>query len=285
MTFSQKDPNVYDFFGGKSYKNTTLFFRLVFEINDDKIAGYIFTDEQGNESEKSIIEGTFNSKTKRIIFTETRKLITRAKQDFEELCYLNGSLLLELNPKISKIKGTFVELNALGKQCNKGKISIISPDSYFRLKKKIETIEDVAKVEKPIIKKQQDAVKKPLIIPSFETDKKITIKDGDEITVYWNSDTFKLEIWDDAKVDDDKVTIKFNEKVVLDKFSIKKKKKVLNLPLKEGDNKIIITANNIGRIGLNTARVDLFDELIKHEIITKLELNKSVVVNIHRTKK
>ncbi|MEE9348949.1 MAG: hypothetical protein V3U80_02785 [Flavobacteriaceae bacterium] len=287
-TFSQKDPNVYDFFGGKSYDNTTLFFRLVFEINDGKIAGYIFTDEQGSNAEKSIIEGTFNYKTNRISFKETRKLITKASQGFDEMCYVNGNLLLELDPKVSKIKGSFIELNAIEQACRKGEISIISVDSYFRLKDKIKEETDILVKEEPVLEEKaiavtlNDAQKDKIIIPSFETDKKTVIKQGDDITILWNSDTFKMILWDEEKEDGDKITIEFNEEILLDKYYLKNKKKTINIALEDGENTITFTANTIGRIGSNTARIDLFDDEIKHQIISKLELNESVVVNLQR---
>lgn len=272
ISYSQSANRIYDFFGGKTYDNTTLFYRLLFEVNDGKISGYAFTDEQGKNESKSIIEGIFNANTSKIIFTETKKLLTKSKQRFNNQCYLQGTVTLKLTNKISEIKGIFIEQNKAGKKCRIGKIHIISLDSYKQLKQKIKTEKLLAKKEnkpKPELK---------TTAPNFEIDKKLTIKDDEEVSIFWKSDTIKLDIWDDAKEDGDQITITFNDKEIIKKHTLKNKKKQIEISLKEGENKLVFTANNTGLIANNTARVDLFDKKIKHQIITQLQLNKSVTV-------
>jgi len=273
--FSQEDPNIYDFFGGKAFGNKTVFFRLVFQINNGNINGYMYTDEQGKSETKSIIKGRFNSKTKRISFTETRKLLSRATNNFDPLCYLQGNITLELNPNISKLKGLFIEQTAAKQKCKNGTINLISPDAFIKLKKQV-------KKEKNTISKPVEIVTqtKKTITPTFDSDKKTTIKDDDEIIIYWESDTIKLSIWDDMKEDGDKISIKFNDEIVLDNYELKNKKEEIELELEEKENILIFTANNTGLLANNTARIDLLDNKIKHEIITELQLNKSVKIII-----
>ncbi len=271
--FTQSTNRVYDFFGGKSFNNTTVFYRLLFKINNGKVSGYSFTDERGKNESKSIIEGEFDATTNQISYRETTKLITKSKQFFNENCFLNGNISLKLTNNISTIKGTFVALNAAGKKCTSGKIHIISLDAYQQLKQKIKAEKLLAKN-----KKNNELKTKTESLPSFDSNKKLTIKDDEEIRVFWNSDTFKLDIWDDAKEDGDEITITFNDEIIMDKYSLKNKKEQIELPLKKGENKLVFTANNTGLIANNTARVDLFDGAIKHQIITQLQLNKSVTV-------
>jgi hypothetical protein len=269
---AQNNETIYDFFGGKSFANKTIFYRLQFQINNGKVTGYAFTDEQGDEETKSIINGTYNPKNNRISFSETKKLHTRSTTDFNNLCFLEGQVFLKIDKKISKIKGGFFEQTKQGKKCRIGKIELMSPDDYDSLVKiKSETPKDLDKVT---IKIEEH------VTPKFITKEKITIKDNEKITIFWNSNKVKLDVWDDMKQDNDKITIVFNDEIVLDKFVLKNKKERLDLVLKKGKNKLVFTANNTGFIANNTARIDLFDDTIKHQIITELQLNKSVIVYI-----
>lgn len=273
--YSQKDSNVYDFFGGKRIGNKTVFYRLLFQIDNGKVTGYAFTDEQGTQETKSLINGVFISKTKTIIFSETKKLLTKSRQTFNELCYLQGTVSFDLKPSISRIKGVFTEETINGKKCTQGKIEIISPDSYNKLKKTIA-------LEEKLLTKPKKVTEIKETLPTFTSDEKITIKGDEEVTIFWNSDKFVLDIWDDAKEDNDQITIEFNDEVILKKHTLMNKKESLTFDLIKGENKIIFTANNTGYLANNTARVDLFDDNIKHQIVTKLKLNKSVTVYLVR---
>ena len=272
---AQSIENVHDFFGGKTIDNKTVFYRLLFQIENGVISGYAFTDERGDQQTKSIINGTFNAKTNTIAFYETKKVLTKSKKSYRDLCYLNGVVSLELNPKVSIIKGTFIENTNSGKKCWQGKMEIRSVDSYKRLVTTIKKEKEIKKKAKP---KPQDIV----ATPSFQSDEKITIKDDEEITIFWNTERFVLDIWDDAKEDEDQITVRFNDKIILNEHVLMNKKKTLEFELEEGENKIVFKAINTGFIANNTARVDLFDDHIKHQIITKLKLNKSVTVNLIR---
>ena len=278
--FSQKDPNIYDFFGGKTFGNNAVFFRLVFQINNGNVNGYMFTDEQGSQETKSIIKGKFNYKTKRISFIETRKLLSRVSTKFENSCYLEGNLSLELNPKISKLKGLFIEQTVAKEKCFNGKINLISLDAYKQLTAEIK--KEKIDIVKPI-KQIKDTIKEPVtILPAFETDRKTTIKDDEEVIVYWESKILKLSVWDDMKEDGDKISIQLNDKPILDHFELKNIHKDVELDLIKGENILIITANNTGTLANNTARVDLFDNELKHQIITELKVNKSVKIIIKK---
>jgi len=278
--FSQKDPNIYDFFGGKTFGNNAVFFRLVFQINNGNVNGYMFTDEQGSQETKSIIKGKFNYKTKRISFIETRKLLSRVNFNSNNPCYLEGNLALDTNPKISKLKGLFIEQTTAKDKCFNGIINLISLDAYKQLKAEIK--KEKIEITKPITQ-EKDSIKEPLIIlPSFETDRKTTIKDDEEVIIYWESEILKLSVWDDMKEDGDKISIQLNEELVLDQFELKNEHKDIELDLLKGDNILIITANNTGTLANNTARVDLFDNELKHQIITELKVNKSVKIIIKK---
>ncbi len=84
------------------------------------------------------------------------------------------------------------------------------------------------------------------------------------------------------KEDGDKISITHNNEKILDHFELKNKKKEIELALTNKESKLIITANNTGYLANNTARIDLFDNQLKYQIITQLELNKSVTIIIKK---
>lgn len=274
-SFAQKDSNIYDFFGGKIFNNKAVFYRLVFQINNDEISGYMYTDEQGSNETKSIIKGKFNSKTKSIIFTEDRKLFSKSNKKTESLCYLKGVISLDLTPKLSVLKGSFFEETDFGLKCQNGEINLRSPDAYAKFKLQLEE-----KKKEIVVKKENKP--KELHIPTFESNKKTIIKDDEEIVIFWSSEKIVLSIWDDMKEDGDRITISFNDEKILDNFTLKNKKKEIELKVLNPENKLVFTANNTGYLADNTARVDLFDNKLKHQIITKLQVNKSVTVIIKK---
>jgi hypothetical protein len=263
---SQNDHNIYDFFGGKlSNSNKTVFYRLVFQIHNSKIFGYSYTDEHGPKETKSIVQGDYNSKNKLITFKESQKLTTHQNDFYKEKCYLQGVLKLELNNSISKIEGTFIEKSKTNKICDKGKIKLISPDKY-------------------IYPKKEKTVKEKVILPTFNSDKKTTLKTDDELTIFWNSDNLILEVWDDEKEDLDRISINLDDKIILENYTLINNKKNIQIPLKKNINTLKITAKNTDLIGGNTARIDFIDDKIRHKIISQLQLNKSVIINIIKNK-
>ncbi|HFS66890.1 MAG TPA: hypothetical protein ENK67_01610 [Flavobacteriia bacterium] len=271
LTFGQQDNNVYDFFGGKLSVKKTVFYRLVFQINQNKVSGYSYMDEHGPKETKSVIQGTYNPKSKIIVFRESKKLTSRINDFYAEKCYLNGILKLEITNVDSKIEGTFVDKTPTGKLCNQGEIRLLSPDKYTYPKKQ-ET--------KVVVKKQEIPKQEKVILPTFNSNKKTTLKTNEELTIFWNSDVLKLEIWDDEKEDNDKISIVLNDKDILKNYALKNKKKVVAINLDKKINTLKITALNSGLIGENTARIDFIDNKIIHQIVSELSVNKSVTINI-----
>jgi len=264
--FSQQKPITYDFFGGKSFDNNAVFFRLVFQINNKVVTGYMYTDERGNNETKSLFKGSIDIETNKITFSENRKLLTKSNNKQESACYLYGEISLNLTPKLSQLNGIFHEVSDAGLKCKNGKINLRSPDAYLKFK-------------------QQEKENTP--IPNntasiFNSTKTTTIKDDEEIIVFWESEKIILSIWDDIKEDGDRITITFNGKTIVDDFELKNKKKLIEINIKKQENKLVFTATDTGLIADNTARVDMFDNELKHQIITKLQLNKSVTVLIKK---
>jgi hypothetical protein len=87
--------------------------------------------------------------------------------------------------------------------------------------------------------------------------------------------------WDKNKEDGDQISVYLNEKNILKKHTITKKKEHILCQLKKGDNYIIVNADNLGEIEPNTANVSLVSEGKNlMDINCRSNLGKSVVIKI-----
>lgn len=89
------------------------------------------------------------------------------------------------------------------------------------------------------------------------------------------SNRVKMVIYDNAEIDGDTLSIALNEKFVVTKYALKRKKKVIRLPLSEGMNNITIYAHNEGDTPPNTAKVILKSGLNRKEILVNTSLRKN----------
>jgi len=91
-----------------------------------------------------------------------------------------------------------------------------------------------------------------------------------------------LEIWDNAQVDGDTISLNFNGKWILENHGLAKGKERLFIKLEEGkENEIIFFAKNVGRIPPNTTSITLIDGIGKEntfEIISNLDENGAITL-------
>ena len=69
---------------------------------------------------------------------------------------------------------------------------------------------------------------------------------ADVLKLKWSSNDIKLSLWDGSKVDQDKISVIVNDKIILENFIISKEKKVISIPFTEDVCKIVILAVNEG---------------------------------------
>ena len=91
-----------------------------------------------------------------------------------------------------------------------------------------------------------------------------------------------LEIWDNAQVDGDTISLNFNGKWILKNHGLAKGKERLFIKLEEGkENEIIFFAKNVGSIPPNTTSITLIDGIGKEktfEIISNLDENGAITL-------
>lgn len=265
----------YDFIGTLILENNALItYRIQFDINDSKISGYSYTDINGKDETKSELTGIYNSKDKNIVLKESTILYTKSKEIEDIFCFINVNAKLKLDKDKPAIKGTFFGSYNNKDTCATGKILLVSLKDAF---------DKLEKVSKKISKtKKIDSITKTKFTKEYFLNeiKPNTLKSDDVLTVFWKSNKFILEIWDNGKEDGDLISLIFNNKTVFRKYAVKKEKIIVELDLIEGENLIEILANNNGTIPPNTAKAILIDGAVKHTISTSLESGQSSKINI-----
>ena len=107
---------------------------------------------------------------------------------------------------------------------------------------------------------------------------------SDEIEV--ESDTLKVEIYDNGEVDGDIVSIFFNKQLIIASQKLTHKSIKISLPLDslKGINEISMFAENLGLIPPNTALVLISDGKNRFELRLSSNLEKNATIRIKRKK-
>lgn len=268
----------YEFFGAiklNGNDKTLITYRIVFEENNGKIAGYSITDLDGSHETKNTIEGTYDKKQKILTFQEKDILYTKSKFAQSSFCFVNFTGKVKLVDNNSKIDGNFKGLYKNKTKCIDGVINLVGSSKIYNLASKVNK-----KIQKS--KKIDDQIKiksNPLaILDSLKINK---LSKDQNLNVFWESKRIKIEIFDAGKEDGDIINIYHNGKVILENYKVKNEKKIISIPLDLSvENEFKIFAINEGSILPNTAKIILIDEKRTFELLTSFKKNESASITL-----
>jgi len=170
-----------------------------------------------------------------------------------------------LMENIYVIAGVFNSLDSL--RCDKGHINVINKNFKFNLR-------DTVQKPFPINEKEELAIMQNLLKQKMVSEKDfISVKPDDKIELNIKEDVFYLKIYDQLKVDGDKVKIVFNEKIISDNLELNEKGFFYKLKPNKGKNILKIYAVNEGKIPMNTSKVELYNDKF-HEFYINLLYKK-----------
>ena len=221
----------------------------------------------GEEDEtKSEIMGLYFKSDKSFQLKETQILQTTSEAPLNTFCYINMNLSFKGFLGKKRLEGTFIGNFLDSTECASGKIILMEEK---KLKKRLE------KVKKRIEKKHPNISNETTLIEQTKT-----LRKGDSLSINWQSNKMKLFIWDANKEEGDKIELKINNKIILNNFETKNKRKKIRLGLEEGENIIEIKATNLGTSPPNTSRIELVDDKTRYPILIQLELGKVATIRI-----
>jgi len=84
-----------------------------------------------------------------------------------------------------------------------------------------------------------------------------------------------LELWDDAAEDGDSISIRMNGLEVVTGFPVKRQRQQLKVILQEGENRLIMLADNLGSIAPNTAVMRIVAGTLRKYVTIKTDLQQN----------
>lgn len=212
----------------------------------------------GNQLFDNTIEGNFNY--------EDNSIFIKEKKTKANTCpiYING-YVKHLMDNIFVIAGVFKSTNIL--YCDSGHVNLVNRDFIFNLynKTKLSSEMDDASLQNLMtgLASKIDADK--IFVP---------VTSSDKINLKIDKDTLVLKIYDNLRVDGDKVKITFNNKLIANNLSITAKSSEFILIAQKGKNILTINAVSEGSIPMNTSKVELYNYRIHQFYENKLLKNQ-----------
>ena len=108
-----------------------------------------------------------------------------------------------------------------------------------------------------------------------ENRKKPVIK---SITVY--AKNVEIEVWDNNEEDGDTISIKLNDKWILQEFPLRKEKYKFYITLNQKNNVLLMFAENVGSIFPNTASISFFDGVQRQYTKVNSDYTKSECIRL-----
>jgi hypothetical protein len=245
-------------------------YQITYKIDDkNNLTGYSITDDNKPNETKCMISGKLDPKNKTISFVEYKILETKSKTPQNEMCFLHVTAKFKTMMGANLISGKFIGKYSTGVKCSEGKVNLVSQAS-------------VMKVVDTLYKMKLDTSKKEVVQLQKEMPQIFQKKDNDKTTLKLNSDTIILKIWDEDKIDNDKIKILINNKPVKESLTLSKEEYVVKIKNSENITSIEIIALNEGYLPPNTSRLLLIDGQKKHLFVNTLTKYQSLFYNFSK---
>tara|TARA_B100000795_G_C22752750_1_gene420139 strand:- start:6 stop:833 length:828 start_codon:yes stop_codon:yes gene_type:complete len=234
-------------------------YQLKFTIEQNRLSGYSISDSFGLDETRSTIVGSVKGVD--FLINEIDIMSSRSTFLENEFCLLQMNLQLIEENKIRYLKGDFNGYYSDSVACVNGVILLIDSLSYIA-------------ISEPLFARKQSKRNKDVSVKTLTKNSGLSFQTKkEEVTFY---------IWDNGKVDDDRITIGNNGILIVEDYSVKKKRKKIKIALNTGINTISIKALNVGAFAPNTTRIQIQGEGQKYEAVTFLKQGEEAVIKIKR---
>ena len=254
---------------------TIITYRLNFIENKGIINGHSVTDLGGSHETKNTIVGSYNAKTNILDFKETDILYTKSEFSESSFCFVNFSDKVKLSKGETKIEGNFSGLYRNKKKCIDGTLALMGAEKINKLVNRVNNKIQGSKKYDAKVKEKFNPLK------MMDSLKMNNLTANQNLNVFWDSEEFEMEVWDNGKLDDDKINVYANGKLLLNNYVVTAGKKTIKV---KAANKVVIKieALNEGTIAPNTARLMLVDNKRTFELMSNLKKGESSSITIIR---
>lgn len=237
-------------------------YHLDFEFFGNLVQGRVFVDLGGPNESLYYIKGIYKEQANLFQFKASYLVWTKSNVMQKHDCILNFLGTVKNLKTVKAFSGPYTSKKTSGESCFQG-LLILSRVFKETPESKIEEI--ITTTHKETVATKPTAQPEPIaevIKPTPTIPKKLEstpIKKDENLNVFIKNNTAILYVYDSGKVDDDRITISVNGRIVLEDYSIKREKKELEINLYDGKSLIEVTALNEGTKPPNTVKVEIRD--------------------------
>jgi hypothetical protein len=257
--------------------NTIITYKISYEETaTSAIKGNSLTDIYGADKTVTAIEGRINHKEKKISFKETANISTQSKSDEAMFCFIEvvDARIREVAGK-TIIQGKFTGKFSSGKTCASGTIYLISTSYIDKIAQKVLTPKNIKNKDTlNMLNEKLNEAKEPLYYNQ--------IGHKSNLNLTWKGTELIIEIWDGQKEDQDEIEVYVNDKRVLDRFTIRREKKTLIIPLTQPENIVKIIGVSEGKSAPCTATILLRDGAKLFPLVAELKKGESAQITLKR---
>lgn len=215
--------------------------------NVNEITGYSITDKNGAHETKSAIKGIYDPSEGILKFNEFDILYTKSSFNTFDFCYIHFEAKAKNFEKLKMLTGNFYGKYDNGTKCIDGKLILADKSKIEAKQKKIKRKLNKTKYKKTIevVQSEIDSIQLKNIVAN------------EALTIFVKSKNFMLSIYDSGKIDDDRINLFIDGKLILEDYSIKKEKKEIPLQLLNAKTSVKVVALNEGTSAPNTVKIEI----------------------------
>lgn len=279
FSFSVYSQNNYEFVGFIKLNDSSLItLKVNFTEENGKIKGYTLSDVGGEHETKTSIEGEYNETKKVLSFKEVETIYTKSYFSENDFCFINFTSDRYRLGKSSKLTGYFKGLFPDKTECINGEIKLSTIEKYD---KKIQKVDKVIKRSNRV----SDSIRKNFdIAKTMDSIQMNVLRNKQTMSVFSKSKAIRIEIFDGGQIDGDKITVLFNNEIILKNFVTSADRKVIPLVLPNNKSTFILKANNVGTISTNTAIIEIFVDGSKIKALTNLNMGEQTQIDFYLKK-
>lgn len=235
----------------------TYSYKLQLTDSNGVLSGYSVTDVLGADETRTYVKGTINAAKKQIEFRETNIIYTKSKSAPEDMCYIHARLKVGTTHGTTTLKGSFDSYRKTGDAtgCADGQMMLVCAKDIYDKLLEIKA-KDAARAQKARPAKNNDntPVKEKEIPPSHV----LKVLPGKTIEVILPSPRFTFDIWDYKSKNGDVVTLRQNNKIILEDHTVSNRHKIVPVTLSQNiADTITVAAVSVGEEGLSAAPIKL----------------------------
>lgn len=238
------------------------------------------------------VNGNYNPNSRMLSLNDVPIVYYGSLPNFEVDCIMNLVATLRVSQVSSTLQGSFYSLPEFKYTCSEVMLNLnldASASNKDSIKKAISEFKETYQLWKPTPDDTLVAVTAiPLPVINYVTEKEFT-KRKKVVTheVEVESDSIRIDVYDNGEIDGDIISVFFNDKLILNNQKLTHKSIRINLVLDptKNSNEISMFAENLGLIPPNTALMVISDGINKFEVPVSSSLERSATISIKRKKK